>query len=55
MPITIDFQRTHEGLVFKDAILLTDAQHAALSPEEIEAMKEARFQSWVASLSAGEE
>jgi hypothetical protein len=55
MPITIDFQRTHEGLVFRDALLLTDAEHAALTPEQIAAMQEARFQSWVASLSAGEE
>lgn len=49
MPITINFQRTHEGLVFRDAILLTDAEHAALTPEQIEAMKEARLQSWIAS------
>jgi hypothetical protein len=35
--------------------MLTDAEYAALTPEQIEAIKEARFASWVASLSAGEE
>jgi hypothetical protein len=55
MPVTLEFERTHGGVVFRDAIMLTDAEYAALTPEQIEAMKDARFASWVASLSAGEE
>lgn len=49
MTIKIEFERSFESLVFRDAILLTDAEHAALTPEQIEAMKEARLQSWIAS------
>ena len=55
MPIKIEFERSFGGMVFRDALLLTDEELAALSPEQIEAMKDARFQNWVASLSAGEE
>jgi hypothetical protein len=55
MPVALDFERTHAGVVFRDAIMLTDAEYAALTPEQIEAIKDARFASWVASLSAGEE
>jgi len=54
MAITIDFERAHEGLVFRDAIRLSDAEHASLTSEQIAAMQEARFQSWVASMSAEE-
>jgi hypothetical protein len=55
MPVTLDFERTHGGVAFRDAIMLTDAEYAALTPEQIEAIKEARFASWIASLTAGEE
>lgn len=53
--ISIDFERVHQGVPFRDRISLSQAEFDALTPEQIEAMQEARFQSWVASLSAGEE
>lgn len=53
--IVIDFERTHQGLQFRDSIRLSQAEFDAITPEQIEAMQEARFQSWVASLSASEE
>jgi hypothetical protein len=55
MPITLNFERTHAGVVFRDAIMLTDAEYAALTPEQIEAMKDARFNSWLAAMTASEE
>ena len=55
MPVKIEFERSFGGMVFRDALQLTDAEHAALTPEQIEAMKDARFDSWIASLTAGEE
>lgn len=53
--VVIDFERTHNGATFADSIRLSQAEFDTLSPEQIDAMKEARFQSWVASLSVGEE
>lgn len=55
MTIKIEFERSFGGMVFRDALMLTDAELAALSPEQIEAMKDARFQSWLASLTGPEE
>lgn len=53
--IVIDFERTHDGVPFRDSIHLSQVEFDALTPEQIDAIKEARFASWVASLSAGEE
>lgn len=47
--IIIDFERTHEGVPFRDSIRLSQAEFDALTPEQVEAMKEARLQSWIAS------
>jgi hypothetical protein len=55
MPIKIEFERSFGGMVFRDALFLTDEELAAMSSEEIEAMKDARFNSWLAALTAGEE
>lgn len=47
MAVTILVEHDHGGRLFRDTILLTDAEHAALSPEQIEAMKAARVQGWL--------
>jgi hypothetical protein len=48
----IEFDRTRDGLTFTDSILLTDAEASALTPEDIEAMKDSRFEAWFASVTA---
>jgi hypothetical protein len=53
--IVIEVERAHQGVPFRDSIRLSQAEFDALTQEQIDAMSEARFQSWVASLSAGEE
>lgn len=53
MPIQIEFERSFGGMVFRDALFLTDDELAALTPEQVEAMKDARFASWLAALTAG--
>jgi len=55
MPVPIDILHVHEGVVFKDTILLTDAEYTALTTDQIEYMKQTRVQNWVASLSVDEE
>lgn len=55
MPIKIEFERSFGGMVFRDALLLTDEELAALTPEQIEAMKDARFNSWLAAMTASGE
>lgn len=47
MAVTISVEHDHDGRPFRDNILLTDAEHAALSPEQIEAMKAARVEGWL--------
>lgn len=42
----IDFEMSRDGLVFKDAIHLPD--NHSFTPEEIEAMKQERFERWYA-------
>lgn len=45
--IQILFTRTTDsGLVYSDALLYTQDEYAALTPEEITAAEDARFQAW---------
>lgn len=46
--IKIEFERAHEGLVFRDAIVLPDGHN--LSDAEIEQLKDRRFADWVESI-----
>lgn len=46
--IKIDFERGQDPWLYRDALHLTPEQHAAMTPEEIEAMKDARYQAWYA-------
>lgn len=49
--IRLDFTRvTDEGVTFTDALNLTEDEYAALSDEDIEAMKQARFDNWLAAV-----
>ena len=39
-------KRTAQGVEFNDALYFTQEEYAALSPEQLEAMKQARFDNW---------
>ena len=46
MEIKIDFERGSDPYIFKDALYFTVEQFDALTPEEIEDMKDARYNNW---------
>lgn len=51
--VTIDFEMSHEGMVYRDALVLPDDH--GMSDEQIEAIKQQRFANWVALLTPVEE
>lgn len=46
--ISIPYSRSNGIYTFTDAILLDDDVYAAMTPEEIIAMQDARFAAWLA-------
>lgn len=46
--IIIKFQKGEPPLVLSDAITLTDEQASTLTEQDIEAIKEERYQQWLA-------
>ena len=50
--IADEFEIGVEPLVLKDALVMTPAEHAALTADEIAAMKEARYDNWYATITA---
>ena len=46
MDIKIDFERGTNPYLYKDALYFTEEQFDALTPEEIEAMKDERYNNW---------
>jgi len=50
--LIIQFQFEHDGMLFSDSITLTD-EHG-LSEQQIESMKQARFEQWKQSLTPQE-
>ena len=46
--ISIPYSRTNGVYTFTDAIILDDDAYAAMLPEEITKMQDARFAAWVA-------
>lgn len=49
------FKIDRDGLSFSDAIVLPEDEYNALTPEQIEAIKEERFQNWKAIVTAPQE
>jgi hypothetical protein len=47
-----EFEIGAEPHVLKDALVMSPAEYDALTPEEIVAMKQARFDSWYAIVTA---
>lgn len=48
----IDFERTRDGMTLRDSLSLTADEAASLTDEQIEAMKDARFEAWLAAVTA---
>ena len=46
------FEITKDGLTFKDALVMPQDQYDALTAEEIEALKQQRFDNWYALVTA---
>jgi hypothetical protein len=45
--VQIIFERTHNNLIFRDALWFSDQEYAAITVEEILAMQEERFNNWI--------
>jgi hypothetical protein len=43
-----DFEMGTEPLIYKDAIVMRLGDYEALSPDEVQAIKQARYDSWIA-------
>lgn len=50
--ISDSFAITMHGQTYTDAIVMEPDEYNALTPEEIEAMKQARFDNWYAIITA---
>lgn len=46
MEIKIDFERGTDPYIYRDALHFTQDQFHSLTPEEIEAMKDQRYNTW---------
>ena len=51
----IEFERSRNGLTLRDSLSLTQEEFDALTPEQIEAIKDARFEAWYAAVTAPSE
>jgi hypothetical protein len=45
--IKIDFERGESPYLYRDALHLSEGDYALLTTEEIEAMKDARYEAWL--------
>lgn len=50
--VTIKFEKGEWPLILSDALLLTDEEVATLTKQDIEAMKEERYQQWLVIMTA---
>lgn len=50
--ISIDFERGTDPYLYKDALHFTEEQFDAITQEEIEAMKDERFNNWYTQVTA---
>ena len=46
--VTIEFERGTEPYLFRDAIVVTPEEYAQLTPEQIDAMEQKRYDDWLA-------
>ena len=45
--VQIIFERSYEGRIFRDALWMTQSEYDAITPEEIQAQQQKRFDNWV--------
>lgn len=50
--VKIEFIKGEAPLIFSDALHLTEEEYQSLTEADIEAMKEARYASWLAIITA---
>jgi hypothetical protein len=50
--IAEDFEIGEDPYILKDALVMTVSQYDALTPDEIVAMKQARYDNWMAIVTA---
>ena len=50
-----EFEMGDTPHVLKDALVMGTADYDALSPEEVQAMKQSRYDSWIAIILASQE
>lgn len=53
--IRIDFEKGDGITTYRDCLCLTQEQYTSLSEQDIEDMKEQRYQSWLAFINAPQE
>ena len=53
--IILEFERLGGPARFVDALVLTAAEFAALTPADIETMQQARFDAWLVAVTSTEE
>ena len=53
--IADEFEIGEEPHVLKDALVMRPKDYDALSPEEVQAMKQARYDNWIAIILAPQE
>jgi hypothetical protein len=53
--IADEFEIGEEPHVLKDALVMRMSEYEALAPEQIQAMKQARYDNWIAIITAPQE
>jgi hypothetical protein len=53
--IADEFEIGEEPHVLKDALVMRMSEYEALTPEQIQAMKQARYDNWIAIITAPQE
>jgi hypothetical protein len=53
--IADEFEIGEEPHVLKDALVMRLSEYEALTPEQIQAMKQARYDNWIAIITAPQE
>ena len=53
--VTISFERGEEPWLFRDAIVLSPEEYARLTPEDIDAMEQKRYDDWLAIVNPPED
>jgi hypothetical protein len=48
--VSDNFEIGEEPYVLKDALIMPQVEYDALTPDEIQALKQARYDSWIATI-----